>query len=219
MKHATLMARLYNAPLMCQANYVQTVAQVLQDRAGDVVSEKPSMERREPRNAHLDDDGILTIPIVGGLWHRGDEVDAMSGAQNYTNLNNQLAVALSDRDVKGILFDIDSPGGEATGCFSFARSVKEASQHKPIWCISNGGAFSAAYALGSACERFHCAEDSEVGSIGVVLLHMDYSKHLDQQGIAATYVYAGDHKVDGNPLEPLAPSVRAELQSGIDKRY
>jgi ClpP class serine protease len=58
-----------------------------------------------------------------------------------------------------------------------------------------------------------------LGSIGVVLMHADYSGHLQQKGIRPTLIHAGAHKVDGHPYEPLPDSVRADLQAEVDQFY
>jgi capsid assembly protease len=57
------------------------------------------------------------------------------------------------------------------------------------------------------------------GSIGVVMMHADYSRSLDAEGITPTLIFAGDHKVDGNPLEPLSDEVKASLQAEVDSFY
>lgn len=221
MRYPRLAARLFNTPLLARASYARTVAHVLGPRMGvEVQPGDMELKQRLPYDPYLDEgSGVLTVPVVGGLYHRGDEVDAMSGAQSYTNLNNMMAKAMTDPAVKAILLDIDSPGGEAGGCFSFAQSIKAGRAKKPIWAQANSCACSAAYAIGTACERFYAAVDAEVGSVGVVWLHMDYSRALEKAGLVATYLYAGEHKTDGNPFEPMDDSARRELQGLIDERY
>lgn len=217
-----VMGRLFNTPLLARASYARTVAHVLSSRMGDYevdMTDDLEMTERHAYEPSVDKNGIMTIPIVGGLYHRGTEMDAMSGIASYSSLNNTMVKALDDPQVKGILLDIDSPGGEAGGCFSFADTVRNMSRIKPIWAVANSGAASAAYAIGSAASKFYAARDAMVGSIGVVWLHMDYSKHLEQQGVVASYVYAGQHKTDGNPFEPLEGEAKAEIQNLIDQRY
>jgi len=41
----------------------------------------------------------------------------------------------------------------------------------------------------------------------------------EQEGFKVTYVFAGGHKVDGNPHEPLPDTVKGDLQAEIDKHY
>jgi ClpP class serine protease len=80
-------------------------------------------------------------------------------------------------------------------------------------------AASAAYLLASAATSITVTETGQVGSIGVVLRHLDVSEALSKQGVKVTHIHAGAHKVDGNPYEPLPDSVRAQLQQDVNHYY
>jgi ClpP class serine protease len=58
-----------------------------------------------------------------------------------------------------------------------------------------------------------------VGSIGVVLTHLDRSGELEDRGVKPTLIHAGAHKVDGHPFGPLSDAVRADLQAEVMKIY
>jgi len=58
-----------------------------------------------------------------------------------------------------------------------------------------------------------------VGSIGGGVAHYDYSKALEKRGGVVTLIYAGDHKFDTNPYQPLPGSVQKKLQTKIDRIY
>ncbi len=60
---------------------------------------------------------------------------------------------------------------------------------------------------------------SMVGSIGVVLTHIDRSGEMANKGLKTTFIYAGAHKVDGHPFGPLSEAVRADLQTEVAKFY
>lgn len=216
-----LAARLFNRPHYVTPEYAETVASVLAHRfrVNPLMSAEDVEIRQRPAKAEMLMNGIQIIPIVGGLYHRGDSLDAMSGAQSYTNLTNRLVAALDNKDVRGILLDIDSPGGEATGCFEFADTIRDASRRKPIWSIANGTACSAAYAVGCSAARMYATPSGRVGSIGVLYMHRDVSKMLEKAGVDITLIHAGEHKVDGNPYEPLPADVRAAIQAEVDTAY
>jgi ClpP class serine protease len=77
-------------------------------------------------------------------------MDAMSGLVSYSMIEQQLALALRAPEVKGILFDIDSEGGEVKGMVDAADLIFQSRGQKPIWAIADDWAFSAAYGLASA---------------------------------------------------------------------
>jgi ClpP class serine protease len=90
---------------------------------------------------------------------------------------------------------------------------------KPIKAICDGMAASAAYLLASAADEIIISPTGYAGSIGVVARHVDFSAALASDGVKVTHIFAGAHKVDGNPYEPLPDAVREDWQSEIDGIY
>lgn len=214
--------RLYGRPLLVHEGYAATVSTVLSERLGVapmLQGDQLELVERPVRGMQLGKDGVLTIPVVGGLYHRGDELDAMSGSMSYTLLNNRLKEAMGDPDVRGILLDIDSPGGEAGALFEFADVLHAASKVKPIYAVANTLAASAAYAIGASATKFFATPSAAVGSIGVVTLHLDQSKAMEKRGIVPTFIKAGAKKTQGNSLQPLSTEDVADIQAMVDDTY
>jgi ClpP class serine protease len=78
--------------------------------------------------------------------------------------------------------------------------------------------FSAAYALASAATRVVVTPSGEVGSIGALITHFDYSKMMDERGIKVSLIHSGTHKVDGNPYEKLSREDVAAFQKSVDEK-
>lgn len=163
--------------------------------------------------------GVAIISIIGSLVNRGAWLGSSSGETSYEGVNFQIAHAAADVNTKAILLDIDSPGGEATGCFECAAAIRAAGENKAVVASINGMAASAAYAIASAADWIVTTESGVAGSIGVVLLHADYSGKLKKDGISPTLIFAGAHKVDGHPFAPLSEEVTADLQAEVDGYY
>ena len=159
------------------------------------------------------------IPIHGTLVKRTLGLEAASGLTSYQDIGAMLDAALADPSVTGILLDVDSPGGEASGSFELARRVREAAAVKPIWAVANDAAFSAAYAIASSADRIVVTETGGVGSIGVIALHIDQSVKDANDGYRYTAITAGQHKNDFSPPEPLTHTAKGELQSEVDRLY
>lgn len=164
-------------------------------------------------------DGVAIIPVIGSLVNRGAFIGPSSGVTSYEGLRFQIAYAVEDPQCSAILLDIDSPGGEVDGCFETTAAIRAASAVKPVIAVVNGMAASAAYSLASGAGRIITTETGISGSIGVVWLHADYSAKLKKDGISPTLIFAGAHKVDGNPFEALSKDVRADIQAEIDQFY
>ena len=161
------------------------------------------------------------VSVTGTLVSRSGYLDAASGMLSYADISDAVCEALDDASVHGVVLDLDSPGGEVGGLFDLIeaiRAAKEASG-KPLWSVANEGALSAAYALASVADRIYVTRTGEVGSVGVVAVHIDESAADAQAGLAWTYMFAGATKVDGNPHQPLSDRARAVIQADVDELY
>lgn len=162
------------------------------------------------------DTGIAYIPIEGELVHRFGHLEPTSGMTGYDAIKHKVQDAAEDAEVKGIMLDIDSPGGEVFGVDGTAEAIFQAREAKPIWALVNEQATSAAYWLASAAHLVIGPVTSESGSIGVVRLHVDMSGALDKEGLFVTIIHAGAHKAEGNPFEPLPDDVREAVQLEVN---
>ena len=150
------------------------------------------------------------------LIHRGGWIGQSSGQTSYEGIAAQIEAAAEDPAVRGLALEIDSFGGEVAGVFDLADHIRAIRGSKPVWAFVAEHAFSAGYALASQADRILLPRTGALGSIGVVVLHADLSGQLDQDGVRVTLVHSGQHKVDGNPYQPLPEAVRDDIQREID---
>lgn len=226
--------RVLNRPLLIMPDKLAVIAQVLGGRigieagalapdasrfVGSPIDEDEETGRRTGLPYKRTESGVAVISIVGSLVNRGAWLGASSGLVSYEAIKFQVGKAAADPKVKSIVLDMETPGGEAVGAFEAGAAVRAAAAVKPVTAIINGMAASAGYAIASGASRIISTDTGISGSIGVVMMHADYSRMLDREGITPTFIYAGAHKVDGNPYEPLSKSVSADLQAEIDGFY
>jgi ClpP class serine protease len=126
------------------------------------------------------------------------------------DIADAIAAAMDDASVRGVILDVGSPGGEVGGLFDLVERIEaiRSASPKPLWAVANESAMSAAYAIASAADRLYVTRPGEAGSIGVVAVHIDESGADAKAGLAWTFVFAGDRKVDGNAHEPLSERAR-----------
>ncbi|EKD9001649.1 S49 family peptidase [Salmonella enterica] len=161
--------------------------------------------------------GIAVLPVTGTLVHKLGGMRPFSGMTGYDGVTARLQQAVSDPEVKGILLDIDSPGGQAAGAFDCADMIYRMREHKPVWALANETACSAAMLLAAACSHRLVTQTSRMGSIGVVMAHTSYAEKLKQEGIDITLIYSGAHKADLTPSQKLPESVHADYQQRMDE--
>jgi signal peptide peptidase SppA len=161
--------------------------------------------------------GVAIIPVTGVLLNRFPA--SYSFATGYGFIRNMLSMAMADPDVEGIVLDVNSPGGMVQGCFELCDFIYAARDIKPIASVVDANATSAAYAIASSASKMIATRSADIGSVGVLLMHVNVGPMFEEAGIEITYVYAGDHKVDGNPYEKLSASVKRDLQESINETY
>ena len=215
-------SRLFGTPLLVHRPKLDVILSVVGQRIGMAdVPAMPMMDlaafQRPPLAASPE--GIAVIPIHGSLVKRSLGMEAASGLTSYGEIAAMLDAALADPLVSGILLDIDSPGGEASGSFELARRVSEVAAQKPVWAVANDAAYSAAYAIAASAQRLFVTETGGVGSIGVIALHVDQSVKDAKEGYHYTAITAGAHKNDYSPHEPLSDAAKTELQGEVDRLY
>lgn len=160
-------------------------------------------------------DGVAFIPVTGTLVNRfGGSYGYVTG---YNAIRRQLNQAKADDDVKGIVLDVNSSGGEVAGCFELADEIREMRAAKPIMAVVDSNCHSAAYAIASAASQIVVTPSGGAGAIGVVAMHANMGKMMSDFGIDITLIKFGDHKVDGNPFEALSDDVKKSIQASVDK--
>lgn len=131
--------------------------------------------------------GVSIIPVLGPIVRRADFFSEISGATSVESLARDFNAALNDPLVHSILFEFDSPGGEATGISEFANMISAARGKKPMVAFVDGMAASAAYWIASATDEIVTADTALLGSIGVVakIANPDAKKASDVKFISS----------------------------------
>jgi signal peptide peptidase SppA len=162
---------------------------------------------------------VAVIPIRGVITARPSFLEFYGLATSVATVAAALREALAAAEVKAVVLDIDSPGGGTAGVGELAAEILAARETKPIIAHANHLAASAAYWIGASASQLEASPSALVGSVGVYILHLDQSGMLEQMGLRPTFVFAGRHKVDGNPFEPLGDDARADMQAIVDEGY
>lgn len=163
-----------------------------------------------PENTEIN--GVTVVDIRGPLDAR-----AGSWCDSYESIRGRVASAC-ESGTTGVVLRIDSPGGDAQGCFECAREIRDlcAAAGKPLIAYVDGRACSAAYALATAASRIVLSESATVGSIGVLSMRTDYSAMNASRGVRVAFITSGAHKTDGHPDAPITESELAAEQLTVN---
>jgi signal peptide peptidase SppA len=187
--------------------------------SGDLEIE--AVEEPEERLEYLtvNNEGIAVMQISGTIKKRLGFWDWLFGdASDSTIIAKELQRAVDSQDVNGMILHIDSPGGMVDGTREIVEKVEMmAAVKKPVFAYTDGQMASAAYWIGSASERVYAYPTSQVGSIGVVAMHIDRSELDKKIGIKRTFITKGKYKRIANDAEPLTEEGREYIQEMVDE--
>lgn len=229
-------ARIFNRPLLIEPLALDAMLAPLRARLGvqgaapgiELVVTPRAMDQQDQvapaerrRRYEVTAEGVAIVPVLGPLVARAGQIAPdCTELRSYQALETDLLRAMRDAEVRGIVLDLDSPGGEAANVMELSarlRALRGAG--KPIVAAVNTGAYSAAYALASAADRIIVPPSGGVGSIGVVSLHVDRSGEDRQRGHHYTWIAAGARKLDGNPHAPLTDEAAQVIQAEVMRLY
>lgn len=163
--------------------------------------------------------GIMVIPIFGVLSHRMDAFEEASGGTSVEKLGARIQQALASEDIGTIVLQVDSPGGSVYGIAELAQKIFEARGSKKIVAVADPLMASAAYWIASAADEVVVTPSGQVGSIGVISVHAEFSRLHEAAGITVEVIRSGKYKAESNPYEPLTDEAKAALQRTADDYY
>lgn len=164
-------------------------------------------------------DGVGTLAIEGPLVAGSAGFWRMFGVLGYEDIANALVEGLSNPDVQSFVLSINSGGGDVSGVQDLADLIIQVDKLKPVVTHTSGMMASAAYWLGSSARKLFATQTSESGSIGVISVHMERSRMMENKGVKVTIIRAGKYKALANPYEPLSDDAKAEIQAKADQLY
>ena len=152
--------------------------------------------------------GLISSSIPGNV---GDSmVDDMRAA---------LEQAREDEEVKAVVLEIDSPGGEVTASDVIYNAVVRTRAKKPVVVYMDSLSASGGYYV--ACGgKFLMASDTTItGSIGVIIQTFNYEQLFNKVGLASVVFKSGRFKDMLNGARPITPEEREYVQSFVMKTY
>lgn len=220
-----LAQKLFNTPLAIHPQKAEVIVSSLTERLGITQIRSAMMEDDDEyfsRKARKDSgydvlEGIAVIPVYGTLVQKLGTLRPYSGMTGYDGIRRVFLTAINDPEVKGICLDIDSPGGEVAGCFDLVDLIYAERGKKPIHAILSENAFSAAYAIASAADKICVPRTGGVGSVGVIVIHCDWSQRIKDDGLKVSIITYGNRKAESNPYVALSDEAQAAIQHDVDE--
>ncbi len=161
-------------------------------------------------------DIIAIIPIYGIITISGDSNNILSqgGSTSSDVITAFIKKANEDPQIKGIILEINSPGGEVVASEEIAQAVKNSKKPVVAWIREVGA--SGAYWIASASSVIVADRLSITGSIGVLASYIEFSGLFEKYGLTYQKLTSGELKDIGTPFRSLQDNEREILQKKLD---
>lgn len=158
-------------------------------------------------------DGVGILTISGSLITGTAGYMVFYGVVGYDDIRKMLAKLVADQGVQSILLVMNSGGGSVGGVMDAGELVTRVSKVKPMVTYTGSIMASAALWLGASTEFVMASQTAVVGSIGVLQVHIEYSKQMENDGVKATVIRGGEFKALANRYEPLTEVAKENMEA------
>ena len=149
---------------------------------------------------------IAKVKISGAITENDDLLD-------------ELERLRKSHAVKGLILEINSPGGTTVGGEALYDEVRRIAADKPVVAEIGTLAASAAYMVASAADHIVAHRTSIVGSIGVLIEYPDVTGLMDKLGIKLEEIKSAPLKAEPSPFNPTTDQERAMVRKLILDSY
>lgn len=156
---------------------------------------------------------IAVLPIEGMILPFAG-YDEFSLTTTPTFVRNFITEAENDPNIKGILFEINSPGGAPVASEQISDYIQNTNLPN-IGLIGDLGT-SGAYLVAASTDTIIASNMSQVGSIGVTMSYLESSIKNEEEGLTYVELSSGKFKDAGNPDKALTEEERELFMRDID---
>ncbi len=159
---------------------------------------------------------------VGDVTRGKSDYDPVQGSQNMGSdtVASAIRTAAEDKDVKAILFRVDSPGGSYVASDAIWREVVRARQAgKPVIVSMGNLAGSGGYFVAMAADKIVAEPGTITASIGVLGGKMLTSGLWDKVGLSWDEVHQGENATMFTGTHDYTPAEWGRFQAWLDRVY
>lgn len=188
-----------------------TVKNVLAENGvAEVVVKERSLDRK-----------IARLKVEGEIGPSEDSGLFGSEGYNHEVFMSALKKIEEDDSVKGILLEVNSPGGGVYESAEISRALTHLQKERklPIYVSMKNMAASGGYYISAKADKIFATEETMTGSIGVIMSGLNMSGLLDKLGVKDESVKSGELKDIGSSTRKWTEKDRDVLQGMVDTSY
>lgn len=235
-RYRAILGTLYDTVHCILPAKLDEIAAFLEAKAGGLAIEEP-VEVEEPvvyglavgsgEQVALDkmtaagsgDAFLAVMPLFGTMMQHGGLEMSMSGGTSTEQFGRQFDALDANPAVKTIVIEGHSPGGQVWGTQELSDKIfaaRERGATRIVGAVNSQIASAALWTITAANQVF-VTPGGEMGSVGVVTMHVDVSEAEQKRGIRRTLIATPDKKIEGHPFAALDPETAAEWLAGCEK--
>jgi protease-4 len=130
-----------------------------------------------------------------------------------------LDQARDDDNVRAVVLEIDSPGGEVTASDVIYNAVVKTRAKKPVVVYMDSVAASGGYYIACGGKYLMASDTTITGSIGVIIQTLNYEQLFNKVGLASVVFKSGKFKDMLNGARPITPEERDYVQAFVMGTY
>jgi len=131
-----------------------------------------------------------------------------------------LDAAFEDRNTKGVILRINSPGGspvQAGQIYDDIKRLRSKYPNIPLYAVVDDICASGAYYVAAAADKIYVDKASIVGSIGVLMDGFGFTGTMQKLGVERRLLTAGENKGFLDPFSPENPQQVAYAKTMLEE--
>ena len=200
------------------ANFVLLILALKHAGGGGVITDREPLARfREITVERGRGSEKIALIVMRGLI--SSSLPGSVGDSMVDDMRAALQQARDDDEVKAVVLEIDSPGGEVTASDEIYNAVVKTRARKPVVVYMDTLAASGGYYV-SCGGRFIMANETTItGSIGVIIQTLNYEQLFNKIGLSSVVFKSGKFKDILNGARQMTPEERDYIQAFVMKTY
>ena len=164
-------------------------------------------------NSDLMEGGHTALVDITGVIEAGGDASA-------DNVTSSLEAAFKDKNTKGVVLRINSPGGspvQAGIIYDEIRRLRGIYPNIPLYTVVEDMCASGGYYIAAASDRIYVDKASLVGSIGVIMNQFGFVDTMNKLGVERRVLTAGENKAFLDPFSPVKPEHVAHAKEMLNE--
>ncbi|MDP3123492.1 MAG: S49 family peptidase, partial [Thiobacillus sp.] len=165
---------------------------------------------------------LFIVLFLAAGWFQGDGVTIpkehtalidlqgviSSDATSSDSIISSLQGAFDDKNTRGVILRINSPGGspvQAGQIYDEIKRLRALHPKVPLYAVVDDICASGGYYVAVGADRIYVDKASIIGSIGVLMDGFGFTQTMEKLGVERRLLTAGENKGFLDPFSPVDP--------------